>query len=81
MFREVKCVIKHEYLPKEHEKMEFELNEEELESTTEQDQKRKNYKIQFREDQFERQGSQKGIVHLPSIQNFLYLLLMMIPEL
>jgi len=35
VFREVKDVIKNEFLPKEHEKIEFELKEEESDSTTE----------------------------------------------
>ena len=37
MFREVKDVVKHEVLPKEHEKIEFELKEDESDSTTEED--------------------------------------------
>ena len=37
MFREVKDVVKHEVLPKEPEKIEFELKEDELDSTTEED--------------------------------------------
>jgi hypothetical protein len=37
VFREVKDVIKHEVLPKEPEKIEFELKEEESDSTTEQE--------------------------------------------
>jgi len=39
VFREVKYVIKHEVLPKEPEKIEFELKEEESDSTTEQESK------------------------------------------
>ena len=35
MFREVKDVTKHEFLPKEPEKIKFEMKEEELDSTTE----------------------------------------------
>ena len=35
VFREVKDVIKHEVQPKESEKIEFELKEEELDSTVE----------------------------------------------
>ena len=34
LFREVNDVIKNEFLPKEPEKIEFELNEEESDSTT-----------------------------------------------
>jgi len=37
VFREVKEVIKHEVQPKEPKRMEFELKEEELESTTEEE--------------------------------------------
>ena len=37
MFREVKDVVKHEFLPKEPEKIEFELKEDESDSTTEED--------------------------------------------
>ena len=37
MFREVKDVIKHEFQPKELEKIEFELKEEELDSTAEEE--------------------------------------------
>ena len=37
MFREVKDVIKHEVQPKEPKKIEFELKEEELDSTTEEE--------------------------------------------
>ena len=37
MFREVKDVIKHEFQPKEPEKIEFELKEEELDSTAEKE--------------------------------------------
>jgi len=39
VFREVKDVIKHEFLPKESEKIEFELKEEESDSTTEDESK------------------------------------------
>ena len=34
VFREVKDVVKHEFLPKEPENIEFELKEEEWDSTT-----------------------------------------------
>ena len=37
MFREVKDVVTHEFLPKELEKIEFELKEDESDSTTEED--------------------------------------------
>jgi len=37
VFREVKYVIKHEFLPKEPKKIEFELKEDESESTTQQE--------------------------------------------
>ena len=37
MFREVKYVVKHEVIPKEPEKIEFELKEYESDSTTEED--------------------------------------------
>ena len=37
MFREVKYVVKHEVLPKEPETIEFELKEDESNSTTEED--------------------------------------------
>ena len=37
MFREVKYVIKHEFQPKEPEKIEFELKEEEPDSTVEEE--------------------------------------------
>ena len=37
VFRVVKIVIKHEFLPKEHEKIESELKEEEPYSTTEEE--------------------------------------------
>ena len=37
MFREVKCVSKHEFLPKEPEKIEFELKEEESDSKLEEE--------------------------------------------
>ena len=37
MFREVKDVIKHEVQPKEPEKIEFELKEEESDSTAEEE--------------------------------------------
>ena len=37
MFREVKYVVKHEFIPKEPEKIEFELKEDESDSTTEED--------------------------------------------
>ena len=37
VFREVKYVIKHEVLPKEPEKIEFELKEDESDSTTKED--------------------------------------------
>ena len=37
VFREVKDVFKHEFLPKEPEKIDFELKEEESSSTTEED--------------------------------------------
>ena len=37
MFREVKDVVKHEFLPKEPEKIEFELKEDESDATTEED--------------------------------------------
>ena len=37
MFREVKDVLKYEFLPKEPEKIEFELKEDESNSTTEED--------------------------------------------
>ena len=37
MFREVKDVVTHEVLPKEPKKIEFELNEDETDSTTEED--------------------------------------------
>ena len=37
VFREVKDVVKHEFLPKEPEKIEFELKEDESDSTTEED--------------------------------------------
>jgi len=37
VFKEVKDVIKHEFLPKEPEKIEFELKEEESNSTIEQE--------------------------------------------
>ena len=37
MFREVKDVVKHEVLPKEPEKIEFELKEDESDSTIEED--------------------------------------------
>ena len=37
MFREVKDVFKHEFLPKEPEKIEFELKEDESDSTIEED--------------------------------------------
>ena len=36
VFREVKDVVKHEFLPKEPEKIEFELKEDESDSTTEE---------------------------------------------
>ena len=39
VFREVKDVIKHEFLPKEHENIEFELKEEESDSTTKKESK------------------------------------------
>ena len=39
VFREVKDVFKHKFLPKEPEKIYFELNEEESDSTTEQESK------------------------------------------
>ena len=39
MFREVKDVLKHEVLPKEPKKIEFELKEDEPDSTIEQDSK------------------------------------------
>ena len=39
VFREVKYVIKHEFLPKEPEKIKFELKEDESDSTTEEDSK------------------------------------------
>ena len=39
VFREVKDVIKHEVQPKEPETIEFELKEEELDSTTEEESK------------------------------------------
>eukprot|EP00253_Pinus_taeda_P006534 PITA_06534 len=39
VFREVKDVIKHEVQPKEHEKIEFELKEEESDSTVEEESK------------------------------------------
>ena len=37
MFREVKDVVTHEFLPKEPEKIEFEIKEDESNSTTEED--------------------------------------------
>ena len=37
VFKEVKYVIKHEFLPKEPENIEFELKEDELEFRTEED--------------------------------------------
>ena len=37
VFREVKDVVKHEVLPNEAEKIEFELKEDESDSTTEED--------------------------------------------
>ena len=37
MLREVKDIVKHEFLPKEPEKIKFELKEDELDSTTEVD--------------------------------------------
>ena len=37
VFKEVKYVIKHEFLPKEHETIEFEVKEEESDSTTEEE--------------------------------------------
>jgi len=37
VFREVKYVIKHEFLPKEPKKIEFKLKEEESDSTTKQE--------------------------------------------
>ena len=37
VFREVKDVVKHEVIPKELEKIEFELKEDESDSTTEED--------------------------------------------
>ena len=37
MFREVKDVIKHEFQPKEPKKIEFELKEEESDSTVEEE--------------------------------------------
>ena len=37
VFREVKYVVKHEFLPKEPEKIEFELKEEESDSMKKQD--------------------------------------------
>ena len=37
MFKEVKDVVKHEVLPKEPEKIEFELKEDELDSIIEED--------------------------------------------
>ena len=37
MFIEMKYVVKHEVLPKEPEKIEFELKEDESDSTTEED--------------------------------------------
>ena len=37
MFREVKDVVKHEFLLKEPEKIDFELKEDESDSTTEED--------------------------------------------
>jgi len=37
VFREVKDVIKHEFQPKEPEKIEFELKEEESDSTAEEE--------------------------------------------
>lgn len=39
MFREVEDVIKHEFLPKEPETIEFELKVEELDSTSEHESK------------------------------------------
>ena len=39
MFKEVKYVIKHEVQPKEPENIEFELKEEELDSTAEEESK------------------------------------------
>jgi len=81
VFREVKDVIKHEVLPKEPEKIEFELKEEESDSTTKDESEDEEPQIPTVRDQFEKEGSQKGIVHLLSIQILLYLLLMMIPEL
>ena len=41
VFREVKDVVTHEVLPKEPEKIEFELKEDELDSTTEEDSEEK----------------------------------------
>ena len=39
MFREVKDIVKHEFLPKKPKKIEFELHEDESDSTTEEDSK------------------------------------------
>jgi len=78
-FRELKDVVKHEFQPEEPQNLEFQLKEEESNSTTQQELEQEDSHVL--EDQFEREGSHKFIVYLLSIQNFLYLLLMMILEL
>ena len=81
VFREVKDVIKHEDQPKEPQKIEFELKEEESDSTAEEESEDEEPQtLGVRRSVRERRQSE-SIVHLLSIQIFLYLLLMMIPEL
>ena len=46
VFREVKDVIKHDFQPKEPEKIEFELREEESDSTADEESKDESHKLQ-----------------------------------
>ena len=81
VFREVKDVIKHEFQPKEPEKIEFEIKEEELAPTTEEESKYEEPQTPgVRRSVRERRQPER---YSPSTfcSNFAFLLLMMIPEL
>lgn len=79
MFREVKDVIKHEVQPKEPEKIEFELKDEESNSTAEEELEDEEPQTPIIRRSVQERRQPKRLVHLFSVQIFLYLLLMMIP--
>jgi hypothetical protein len=83
VFREIKYVVKQEVLPRkeEPEKIEFELKDNESDSTEEHESEEKYPHTPVLRRSVRERRQLKGILHLISIQIFLYLLLMMILEL